>query len=399
MLTGSIITSTRINLHLTDGFHDGEGDDGALSHPCLRIAAHTASHLDSHQILSFCLTTSPLLRTSTENTLDQKFTFDQLSNLNITGKDLYLWSAPIDLIEHYQLYLTQDATSDIRSSARQSFYNCTAPSFGPFCQYSLELSSVQDASLNQIIYAFYQEQYNPSHLTCYTHLVCNRGSGEACLGWTEICDGYVDCLNDAVDEKYCWPLQTSECATDEYRCDNGQCISKVFLDDDPNAFECLDQSDARREVVSIPQLENNEPTVNREDLTCNRRFYVLGIKLTSSCVNKRSQLLQNALFTETPAGLSERCWFAFRCYDVLISTSDSRCLNECPRKECRRILNETCPNEFLASAEPLAFRTYSSAFDEKCRSEQHHLATTCLHLLQSSTVRWIFSERNTTLNQ
>ena len=225
ILACSIITSTRINLHLTDEFHDGEEDDGALAYHCLRIAAHTANHLDSHQILSFCLTTSPSPRTSTENTLDQKFTFDQLSSLNITGKDLYLWSAPIDLIEHYQFYLTQNATSDVRSAPRQLFYNCTAPTFGPSCQYSLELSSIRDASLNQIIYAFYQKYYNPSHMTCYKHLVCNRGFGEACLGWTEICDGYADCLIDAVDEKYCWPLETSEYAADEYRCDNGQCIS------------------------------------------------------------------------------------------------------------------------------------------------------------------------------
>ena len=102
-------------------------------------------------------------------------------------------------------------------------------------------------------------------------------------------------------------------------------------------------------------LEDTEPTINREDLTCNRRFYVSDVSLSSSCLRERSELLQNALFTKTPGGLSDRCWLAFRCNSRLFPAFDSRCLNECPSRECRQILNETCPNELLIPADPLAF--------------------------------------------
>jgi hypothetical protein len=80
-------------------------------------------------------------------------------------------------------------------------------------------------------------------LTCYIHLECNRGSKSVCLDWTEICDGYIDCLNDRIDEKYCWQLEINQCKEDEYRCLNGQCISKKFYLDTHFISECLDRSD------------------------------------------------------------------------------------------------------------------------------------------------------------
>jgi hypothetical protein len=47
-----------------------------------------------------------------ENTIDQKLIFSQLSKQQITSQQLYLWSAPIDLIERYQNYLNQLSKSE-----------------------------------------------------------------------------------------------------------------------------------------------------------------------------------------------------------------------------------------------------------------------------------------------
>ncbi|CAF1555053.1 unnamed protein product [Rotaria sordida] len=60
--------------------------------------------------------------------------------------------------------------------ATQLFYNCTLPRFGPLCQYSLDNYISHNSSLYEIIYNFYQHEYNPINLTCYTHLECNRSS-------------------------------------------------------------------------------------------------------------------------------------------------------------------------------------------------------------------------------
>ncbi|CAF4372149.1 unnamed protein product, partial [Rotaria magnacalcarata] len=66
--------------------------------------------------------------------------------------------------------------------------------------------------------------YNPTSFTCYTHLQCNRGPSPACLDWTEICNGYRDCIDSEIDEEHCWQLEYNECKDNEYQCKNGQCI-------------------------------------------------------------------------------------------------------------------------------------------------------------------------------
>jgi hypothetical protein len=63
-----------------------------------------------------------------------------------------------------------------------------------------------------------------------------------CLDWSDICDRYVDC-EYGVDEEHCWQLEMNECEDNEFRCENGQCISFDFWRDGENSFECLDKTD------------------------------------------------------------------------------------------------------------------------------------------------------------
>ena len=90
------------------------------------------------------------------NDFFSKFTFAELSKQNITSQQLYLWSAPIDIIERYQFYLNQLSTSNDSSLAKEIFYNCTMPRFGPKCQYELYYHYSDHSSLYEIIDDFYR---------------------------------------------------------------------------------------------------------------------------------------------------------------------------------------------------------------------------------------------------
>ncbi len=351
-----VICSPQINLHLTDWVSDNR-NNVVFQHDCLHVAASIEKEMDPYQIISYCLNENLLKWDIHENNLDQKFTFAQLYQENITSEELYRWSAPMDIIERYQWYLNQLSTSnnDLSLMGLELFYNCTSPRFGPFCQYSLDIDQTHHSLLNEIIVDFYQQEYIPTTLTCYIYLQCNRGSTLACLDWSEVCDGYIDCLNDGIDEQNCWQLEINECGENEHRCDNGQCISKVFSHDDSNTFECLDRSDEVRQTIIPPQTFINAPTFANEDITCPLRFYKFHTRLTSSCVPTRDNLLREMMFFDTPNSLSDICWLVFKCFINILNRFDPKCSDLCLNESCKQMLGKTCPNLLLIPAGPLAF--------------------------------------------
>jgi hypothetical protein len=106
--------------------------------------------------------------------------------------------------------------------AKQVFYNCTTPRFDPMCEYQLHYHYPYHSSLYEIIRDFYgTHAYNPTTLTCYTHLKCNRGSSTICLVWTEICDGEINCIDGGSNEEHCWQLEINQCKDNEFRYKNG----------------------------------------------------------------------------------------------------------------------------------------------------------------------------------
>ncbi|CAF0830570.1 unnamed protein product [Rotaria sordida] len=358
----STTDSIQINLHLTDEISNNKSDV-AFQYDCLYIFAEIKKESDLHQIISYCLTEWPIKWKIQEPSLNQTFTFVQLSKENITSQQLYHWSAPMDVVERYQLYLDEH----LSSMESQLFYNCTLPRFGSLCQYSLDINQPDNSlSLNEIIYDFYQPPYEPTNLTCYIHLECNRGSASMCLDWSEICDGRIDCSNNAMDEENCWELEINECAENEHRCGNGQCISTIFLhNNDKNTFECLDQSDEiykNRRPVSYRW--NGEPTFGNEDVACpSRREYTSTI-ITSSCMATRKILLVKTIDSDTPKSLSDICWLAFRCIYPITNYFDSACNDLCFGETCKRIMNETCPDLLLMPAGPLVFGHMYVAYEK-----------------------------------
>ena len=163
------------------------------------------------------------------NTFDQKLTFEELRFYNISAEELLFWSSPIDLVEKYELYLNK---IDL-SLSNEFFYNCTKPWFGLQCQYSFQFPfteqkmSITDVVLNEFHRKISYSQLSNTlvQLPCYVHLKCDRGRSDLCLDWREICNGRIDCIDEGLDEAFCFQMELNQCQQNEYRCHNGLCIA------------------------------------------------------------------------------------------------------------------------------------------------------------------------------
>ena len=126
----------------------------------------------------------------------------------MTSDQLYMWSAPIDIIERYEISVD---TLD-QPMSYSTYLNCTPAWFGTLCQYTLK-QSIQFVPLMSI------------NGSWYTHLHCDRDPSPFSLQWFEICDGKIVCGKHAIDELYCHQLQTNEWQPNKFRCrDGSQCI-------------------------------------------------------------------------------------------------------------------------------------------------------------------------------
>ncbi|CAF4939346.1 unnamed protein product [Rotaria sp. Silwood1] len=122
--------------------------------------------------------------------------------------------------------------------------NCIKPgTFGKYCEYQLtheaksfaETIEIQFGQKN-LLNSWNTQRYGK--IICYETLPCY--SGDLCLDWREICDGFSRCLN-GIDEENWDKLEFNECENDEFRCTNGMCIAEEFwLDGD---YDCMDWSD------------------------------------------------------------------------------------------------------------------------------------------------------------
>jgi hypothetical protein len=322
---------------------------------CLRLARERHSDKDerysnireidiiNHEIMLYCMNEfSSKFHIEEKRNSFPNFTFFELSKQKISIKELYLWSASIDLIENYQFYLNEFDFS----LSKEIFFNCTLPRFGPQCQY--EFDSYY-SNFDEVIHEYYRiNEYDPITLTCYTHLKCSRGPFPSCLDWSEICDGKFDCLDGKFDEEHCWQLQMNECNDNEYQCSNGQCIPKIFYQDDKNIFDCLDGSD---EILYLLDLTNpchqNQPIFGCEDRICKEK------SLTSSCVNKRKYLLMKSILSVKDNLTSEDCWFAIKCmFDGLEEFS---CLKLYTDNLLLKIYLDSCPEMFFIPNYPILY--------------------------------------------
>ncbi|CAF3844781.1 unnamed protein product [Rotaria sp. Silwood1] len=186
--------------------------------------------------------------------------FEELHEKQITSEQLYLWPAPIDIVEHYEHYLNNPSTQ----TSKQVFYNCTHGFFGQYCQYSFEWF----ISFHQIVrnvfelkeYGINEEITIPCFMLSPT---CDFNHSIICLDWRQICDGKLDCTN-AVDEYGCFNLEFNVCNDNEFQCQNGQCIPLELYHDDPFNPDCLDGTDEINKVEQNFELCHVNSTMQCE---------------------------------------------------------------------------------------------------------------------------------------
>ncbi|CAF5122746.1 unnamed protein product, partial [Rotaria sp. Silwood1] len=107
------------NLYYTDRVSEDE-----LQYDCLYYYVPLKSKREqqpfSHQIIPYCYRPVSHPNDSIINKTDS-ITFEELKRQKVTIEQLYSWSAPIDLLERYQLYTNQPTAA----TASDLFYNCS----------------------------------------------------------------------------------------------------------------------------------------------------------------------------------------------------------------------------------------------------------------------------------
>jgi hypothetical protein len=283
LLLMSIIAIETVTLHPFNMYYTHEVTE-ELQHDCLLytvlddIVLYEKTLLPQHQFILYCFRPMKETNTSQSNRMARELnnnasmssllSFEQLKIKNITPMDLFAWSIPLDLIEHYAAYLINNA--DTNDESRSLLYNCTPPWFGPVCQYTFDSNS----SFSTIVRSVFTERFHlyteptNQNTSCYIHLPCEyRSWAPMCLDWREICDGKVDCIDSGIDEANCFDLEKNECEENEYRCQNGLCIPQELLHDDGYNPECLDQTD-EPPVNYYPSRCEQDPSFRCEEHAC-----------------------------------------------------------------------------------------------------------------------------------
>ena len=98
VLLHGLVASFQINLDLTDVKGDSEKDSG-LQHDCLHVTAPIVKDDDPRQFISCCMDEWPSKWNTETTSGGRKFTFAEVYKQRITSQQLYLWSAPIDVVE------------------------------------------------------------------------------------------------------------------------------------------------------------------------------------------------------------------------------------------------------------------------------------------------------------
>ena len=352
-----MITATpQLNMHYTNWVSE---NGKPLQHDCLRVGSSIDELGYQWQAISYCMNEMSPTFSIPNTDFSPNFTFLELMERNISSEQLYLWSAPIDTLERYQFFLNQFSTSNDVSLGKEIFYNCTTPRFGPMCQYELYYHRSYHSSFHQLISEYYRTYpYIPTDLTCYTHLNCDRGATMSCLHWSEICNGEIDCLNDGLDERDCWQLETNECKDDEYRCSNGQCIPQSFYHDARYPADCIDGSDEITGPGWTPGTchRYEQPSIRCEDIVC------LNGPVTTSCPDERNNLLREAIYSNENISAIDNCRSAFRCLFNFLDSTNTFCKTFCEQNACQEIIENTCPDLIYFPNVPILFGNVYSAY-------------------------------------
>ena len=279
--------------------------------------------------------------------------------MNVTTQDLISWSASFDLAERYQHYIDRATVS---SEVNDTFFNCTKPWFGSWCQYSFDPGETKTlADIIEKTFAAKRNYIDPhtiTNLTCYIHLVCDRGGLPMCLDWHEICNGQVDCFNSGVDETHCFELEINECDENEYLCHNGLCIAHEFWQTGDHNLFCSNE-------FQLFLGDGNSGCFRESSSECEDELYPPGprkfpcgdgqcVRTFEACENGRHYLLTEAMSAQ--GNLSHDCWVALVCLTKILDRIEGM--------SCYDLLDAYNPTSYIQSCEPLnQFPTIPVLFD------------------------------------
>ncbi|CAF0775237.1 unnamed protein product [Adineta steineri] len=254
------------------------------------------------------------------NISDQYLSFNELYHLNVTSYDILLWSSSIDVAEQYQYFLDRPFASNL---SNETFFNCTRPWFGSRCQYSSEINE------DEFVWNSFEmtSANNMFRQTCYILLECDRGGPSICLDWREICNGRIDCLNDGIDEIGCFNLEINECNENEYRCHNGLCIPKIFLEMEFSEAQCSDGSDGIVKNNHLLGSDYQSHLSNCQKYICrpNQGQFTCGdgqcVEDFHECQNNRHLALTQSISVQ--GHLSYSCWIIMVCLSKIMNKIDN----------------------------------------------------------------------------
>ncbi|CAF1346190.1 unnamed protein product [Adineta ricciae] len=320
-----ICVQSDLNLYNTDEINNNGID--ALQYNCLRtdFDSVTIQTISTFEMLSFCMNEETSRVYVEPNISLSHYTFAELSKLNVTGEQLFYWSTPIDVIEHYELYLI----SNNETMGKEIYYNCTLPKFGPLCQYEFDFYDVYD-HFSSYLRLFYSESYGfLDNLTCYTHLKCDRGPYPFCLDWSEICNGIIDCLDYPFDEEHCSQIDIYDPI------------------DEPNTG-----------LWGPLYWINRLPTSRNEDAKCNHS------PLSSSCWRERHDKLLEIMFSIKDNSTSDDCLLAFKCLTNMLYLPNQICDWFCFSFACIEIIEKECPLMFYIPIIPVLYSNIYFAYEK-----------------------------------
>ena len=273
------------NLYYTDKINRNNRNH-TVQYNCLSIRI-------SKKTFFYCMNEFSLKFQIEKNQYNTSLHFSELAKDNITSEQLYSWSAPINLIEQYQDYLETKNSS----LANEIYINCSWPRFGLQCEYEFDIQS--------------EDIIEPTTLTCYIHLQCDRELVPICLHWSDICDGKVDCPNGGIDEKDCLELEINACQDDEYRCWNGICIPRAIQKEYTYADECFDQFAETGKITTGKHFTLNDVVTIRRKSYHETVCHISDL-WTRFCGQERDKLIVKNMFSVRDESVHEKCWSAFK---------------------------------------------------------------------------------------
>ena len=312
--------------------------------------------IEIYEIIPYCLrlTDNPALPDVNLNITDPKFSFTELREKNNTSQQLLSWSASIDHAERYQMFLYNVTHPSSLFESEIPFYNCTPPWFGPFCRFALDSPEL---SYENVFITMLFPAFELGLSTCYKHLGCDTWL--PCLHWRDICDRKIDCF-DGSDELNCWQLEVNECAPNEYRCHNGQCIPAEFFRDDLDLPDCLDRTDeGLSQVLTCPYVATSpcESHVCRPDhgFSCKQ----------GTCEKEHMNNNQICRIEFDNIFINDICSMIMKCFMGYFSASPrSPCRNVCPNGICPKM---NCPSLYLFPSFPVLYGHVHFVFVNKER--------------------------------